>query len=423
MNQDKGIGAYKDRPGYFMGGMIGGAILGALVNKIQGKDWKRGALMGGIGGGLGSWAGSKLAPAAGSKLNWMQKLLYAPGGPAMSKYQLHPALGAFKGLGLGAAAGAGASYLMGDPDADRRKQEEYMSWLDEKRRKKNLEQYAGWYDNPWEGWNKGGAISARPGYQHGGSATLEYTDPDLYTPTGESGGPSSNPILQLPLGPEGSFLDEFEELDLASNPSAGDEAFQAYENYIRNNNLTEEQLPFETFIEMWREALAQGGGQQGPAMAAEGGYKTRPQYQGGGMTNDEAKAYQGLLDSGYTEDEAIKIIKLHGSDYGGLQVPDFLKSQALGDAQGGYKTRPQYEGGGTGDMDLTQGGASFGVGTGTSDDIPAMLSDGEFVVTANAVKNLGGGDRMVGAKRMYQMMNSLDPNSQTPAEMDTTGIA
>jgi hypothetical protein len=85
--------------------------------------------------------------------------------------------------------------------------------------------------------------------------------------------------------------------------------------------------------------------------------------------------------------------------------------------------RPKYMGGGMSDMDLTNGGASFGPGTGTSDDIPAMLSDGEFVVTANAVKNLGGGNRMLGAKRMYSMMNRLDPNSQTPAEMDTTGIA
>ena len=51
----------------------------------------------------------------------------------------------------------------------------------------------------------------------------------------------------------------------------------------------------------------------------------------------------------------------------------------------------------------------------------AMLSDGEFVMTANAVRNLGGGDRMVGAKRMYNMMNSLDPNSQTPGEMNTVG--
>ena len=79
MNQNKGIGAYQNRPGYFMGGMIGGAILGALVNKIQGKDWKRGAIFGGITGGLGSWGATALKPAAGthaSKLNFLQKLLF-----------------------------------------------------------------------------------------------------------------------------------------------------------------------------------------------------------------------------------------------------------------------------------------------------------------------------------------------------------
>lgn len=77
--------------------------------------------------------------------------------------------------------------------------------------------------------------------------------------------------------------------------------------------------------------------------------------------------------------------------------------------------------GGIADLDMRGGGASFGPGTGTSDDVPAMLSDGEFVMTANAVKNLGGGDRMVGAKRMYNMMNQLDPNSQSPGEMNVAG--
>ena len=79
--------------------------------------------------------------------------------------------------------------------------------------------------------------------------------------------------------------------------------------------------------------------------------------------------------------------------------------------------------GGIADLDLRGGGASFGPGTGTSDDIPAMLSDGEFVVTANAVKNLGGGDRMEGARRMYSMMNQLDPNSQSPSEVSGVGYA
>jgi len=43
-----------------------------------------------------------------------------------------------------------------------------------------------------------------------------------------------------------------------------------------------------------------------------------------------------------------------------------------------------------------------GPGTGTSDSIPAYLSNGEFVVTAKAVKNAGG------AKPMYEMMDYLE---------------
>jgi hypothetical protein len=49
-----------------------------------------------------------------------------------------------------------------------------------------------------------------------------------------------------------------------------------------------------------------------------------------------------------------------------------------------------------------------GPGTGTSDDIPAMLSDGEFVFTARAVRNAGGGSRRKGAARMYKLMKSLE---------------
>jgi hypothetical protein len=49
-----------------------------------------------------------------------------------------------------------------------------------------------------------------------------------------------------------------------------------------------------------------------------------------------------------------------------------------------------------------------GPGTGTSDSIPAMLSDGEFVFTAKAVRNAGGGSRRKGAARMYRLMKKLE---------------
>jgi hypothetical protein len=54
------------------------------------------------------------------------------------------------------------------------------------------------------------------------------------------------------------------------------------------------------------------------------------------------------------------------------------------------------------------GGEVEGPGTGTSDSVPARLSDGEFVVTAKAVRGAGGGDRNVGAARMYDMMSDLE---------------
>ena len=54
------------------------------------------------------------------------------------------------------------------------------------------------------------------------------------------------------------------------------------------------------------------------------------------------------------------------------------------------------------------GGEIKGPGSGTSDSIPAMLSDGEFVMTAQAVRNAGNGDRDLGAARMYDMMNKFE---------------
>jgi hypothetical protein len=49
-----------------------------------------------------------------------------------------------------------------------------------------------------------------------------------------------------------------------------------------------------------------------------------------------------------------------------------------------------------------------GPGTGTSDSIPAMLSDGEFVFTAKAVRGMGDGSRRKGAKKMYALMKKLE---------------
>ena len=101
---------------------------------------------------------------------------------------------------------------------------------------------------------------------------------------------------------------------------------------------------------------------------------------------------------------------MYGLQYGGVRPT----------AYGGmYLTPPGYaEGGGV--MDTPQAmrvggktyprkiGAINGPGTGTSDSIPAMLSDGEFVFTAKAVRAMGQGSRRKGAKKMYKLMKMLE---------------
>jgi hypothetical protein len=69
-------------------------------------------------------------------------------------------------------------------------------------------------------------------------------------------------------------------------------------------------------------------------------------------------------------------------------------------AQGGYPRRT---------------GQISGPGTEKSDSIPAMLSDGEFVLTAKAVRGAdptGKGNRRAGAKQMYKLMHQLEKNSE-----------
>ena len=54
------------------------------------------------------------------------------------------------------------------------------------------------------------------------------------------------------------------------------------------------------------------------------------------------------------------------------------------------------------------GGIGPGEGSGTKDDVPAMLMDGEFVMTRDAVKAAGGGSIDKGIDNMYGLMRNLE---------------
>ena len=81
----------------------------------------------------------------------------------------------------------------------------------------------------------------------------------------------------------------------------------------------------------------------------------------------------------------------------------------------GAANLPAYAEGGE-VMDMREGGESVGPGTGTSDDIPAMLSDGEFVMTAKA--NMGAGAVKINKKKggIMEIVPSLEPDRQRGAD-------
>ena len=82
--------------------------------------------------------------------------------------------------------------------------------------------------------------------------------------------------------------------------------------------------------------------------------------------------------------------------YGSLQTPIY-QPQPVNVAEGGEI-----------DYFPRMNGRIDGPGTETSDDIPAMLSDGEFVFTAKAVRGAGNGDRENGMKNMYALMSKFE---------------
>jgi hypothetical protein len=86
-----------------------------------------------------------------------------------------------------------------------------------------------------------------------------------------------------------------------------------------------------------------------------------------------------------------------GFDTGGSGTQGMNMGGIAGLAQGGYPRR---------------NGQISGPGTEKSDSIPAMLSDGEFVMTAKAVRGAGKGSRRAGAKQMYKLMHQLEKNAE-----------
>ncbi len=87
-----------------------------------------------------------------------------------------------------------------------------------------------------------------------------------------------------------------------------------------------------------------------------------------------------------------------------VKIPINLKRRPLPD-----RIVPMYADGGEVDYyPRRNGGIMPNEGSGTEDDVPAMLTAGEFVMTRDAVKGAGNGNLNSGINRMYGMMDQLE---------------
>jgi len=385
-----------------MFGAIGiGALIGALGAKQRGGNLLKGALGGAALGGIGGMLGAKYGGGAGGLFGFGKTMLP-------------------NAIGLG-AIGMGTE-MLGQQEANQAALAGRRRMMDEEeeRRIARLSKIAG-YDvadsknfltpQSYFGINaaRGGAIRRK--YEMGGGV--------------DNSGIMS--VAENKTHPLTAFKDLYDRYITEGVPIAGEQ----------------EPLSFKDFFEIIQTKIPK---------AARGGRV----HAAGGMYLGNDGMYDKFLDNPMLNKESM----MGEDDYNSMEIDEDAQTRYINELLKKRATEGEYEypigkpgmgegeypigkpgmgeyqlpigkpgmgeyqfkaAGGIADLDMRSGGESMGPGTGTSDDVPAMLSDGEFVVTAKAVENLGGGDRMMGAKRMYQMMNTLDPNSQKPGEMNYVG--
>lgn len=107
-----------------------------------------------------------------------------------------------------------------------------------------------------------------------------------------------------------------------------------------------------------------------------------------------AMAGGGLASTHYTFGKVIDPAQIMGGNQNGM------KRGGLAHPESGV---PMVEG----RHDYRQGAAVRGPGTGQSDDIPAMLADGEYVIDAELVSMLGDGSNKAGAEKLDEFREAV----------------
>jgi len=119
------------------------------------------------------------------------------------------------------------------------------------------------------------------------------------------------------------------------------------------------------------------------------------------------KEYKANVDEGYEGSVDDYIIEFYGEEY---LDPTFAKGGRVGLMGGAMPTGVMRANkAGTIERDYRETGGFVPVGIKEkADDVPAMLSKNEFVMTADAVRGIGDGNIEKGAQRLYDQMKTAE---------------
>ena len=120
-----------------------------------------------------------------------------------------------------------------------------------------------------------------------------------------------------------------------------------------------------------------------------------------GENSEEEEGSLGFAAGGY-------VAPLQMASGGAMPLPLLVKS---GGALGALPR-------GDGRLDFRHGAHVAGEGDGQSDDIKAMLADGEFVFPADVVSALGNGSTKAGSDKLYEMMHSIRERARSKKPKD-----
>ena len=398
-----GIGSLQDpRQGYFLGKLVKKA--GRAVKKITKSPLGKAALLGlggyALGGGFTGGFGSNKFGAflKGGFGNFMKGNKGTIGGGLSNLFRTKDALGNYKGFntgklllgGLGATALA-APFLMGGGDDEDEGPVDQMDPAYQTQRARNYYSGAG---------NAGAGLDFMP--------QKKYVMQNFYAADGGRAGYANGMLVNeddeeeyIRSGAGQSRRQKQTFLSMGGGAGEAQAEQMLMMEYVKYKNKGGN-LSFEQFVKAVMQAQQQpeGAGMEQPEavsmeqptmMAADGGpvpdstvsgYTTPAGYNKFDYTSGGVPVRVGAQEGGIMEAEASEMIDMNGME------KDYRN-------EGGF---------------VAMGGKE------RADDVPARLSKNEFVFTADAVRNAGGGDIDKGAEVMENLMSNLEQGGEISEE-------